>query len=541
MSKRSKQKKRTVRRSSTNQAARARAERGASYAIDGQNLSLARIADLVDSGSRITLSKEALTRVKQSRQLVEKLAAGDQPLYGINTGFGVLARQRIPAQDLEKLQENLILSHAVGVGDPVPVEIVRLMLLLKAHGLAVGLSGARSSVIDYLLRFYNEHITPVVFTKGSLGASGDLAPLAHMTLALLGFGDVVAKGEKESAAKAMRQLRLQPLRLKAKEGLALINGTQFMAAYAVHCLLRIQRLIVTADLAAAMTLESIRGSAAPFDQRIARARPHRGQSAVAARMRQLLQGSEILPSHINCQKVQDPYSIRCVPQVHGAVQDAFEHARRVTETEINSATDNPLVFPEGDIVSGGNFHGEPIAFVLDYLAIAVAELASISERRLYLLLGGDTLGDIKLPKLLMHDTGLNSGFMLPQYTAAALVSENKIFAHPASVDSIPSSLGQEDHVSMGATSATKLLEVVNNSETVLAIEMMSAAQALDFIHPLKAGRGVEAAHAELRKQISFAESDRLFHHDIQTALELVRSGVLVHAAESVVGELLLEN
>src|ERR1700736_1067783 len=537
MSKRSKQKKRTVRRSSTNQAARARAERGASYAIDGQNLSLARIADLVDSGSRITLSKEALTRVKQSRQLVEKLAAGDQPLYGINTGFGVLARQRIPAQDLEKLQENLILSHAVGVGDPVPVEIVRLMLLLKAHGLAVGLSGARSSVIDYLLRFYNEHITPVVFTKGSLGASGDLAPLAHMTLALLGFGDVVAKGEKESAAKAMRQLRLQPLRLKAKEGLALINGTQFMAAYAVHCLLRIQRLIVTADLAAAMTLESIRGSAAPFDQRIARARPHRGQSAVAARMRQLLQGSEILPSHINCQKVQDPYSIRCVPQVHGAVQDAFEHARRVTETEINSATDNPLVFPEGDIVSGGNFHGEPIAFVLDYLAIAVAELASISERRLYLLLGGDTLGDIKLPKLLMHDTGLNSGFMLPQYTAAALVSENKIFAHPASVDSIPSSLGQEDHVSMGATSATKLLEVVNNSETVLAIEMMSAAQALDFIHPLKAGRGVEAAHAELRKQISFAESDRLFHHDIQTALELVRSGVLVHAAESVVGEL----
>jgi histidine ammonia-lyase len=537
MSKRLKQKKRSAFHSS----GRARPARSSSYGIDGKNLSLDRIADLVQVDSKITLSKEALVRVKESRRLVEKLAAGNQPLYGINTGFGVLARQRVPAEGLEKLQENLILSHAVGVGDPVPVEIVRLMLLLKANGLAVGLSGARPTVIDFLLRFYNEKITPVVYTKGSLGASGDLAPLAHLTLALLGFGDVVSNGEKESAAKALERLGLEPLRLKAKEGLALINGTQFMAAYAVHCLLRIQRLIVTADLAAAMTLESIRGSAAPFDRRIAQARPHRGQSAVAARMRQLLQGSEILPSHINCQKVQDPYSIRCVPQVHGAVQDAFEHARLVTETEINSATDNPLVFPEGDIVSGGNFHGEPIAFVLDYLAMAVAELASISERRLYLLLGGDTLGDIKLPKLLMHDTGLNSGFMLPQYTAAALVSENKVFAHPASVDSIPSSLGQEDHVSMGAISATKLLEVVKNSETVLAIEMMSAAQALDFIHPLKAGRGVEAAHAELRRRISFAESDRLFHHDIETALELVRSGVLIRAAESAVGALVLEN
>jgi histidine ammonia-lyase len=284
-------------------------------------------------------------------------------------------------------------------------------------------------------------------------------------------------------------------------------------------------------------LESVRGSASPFDPRIHAARPHPGQIRVASIVRQLLTGSEILPSHVDCPKVQDPYSIRCVPQVHGAVRDAFDHARRVVEIEINSATDNPLVFPEGDILSGGNFHGEPLAFILDYLAIAVSELASISERRLYLLLGGDTLGEVKLPKLLMKDTGLNSGFMLPQYSAAALVSENKVLSHPASVDSIPSSLGQEDHVSMGATSATKLLEVIKNSETVLAIELMSAAQALDFIHPLKAGKGVEATHAEIRKHISFAETDRLFHVDIQTALRLVQSGSLIRAAESAVGRL----
>jgi histidine ammonia-lyase len=286
-----------------------------------------------------------------------------------------------------------------------------------------------------------------------------------------------------------------------------------------------------------MTLEAMRGSATPFDARIHAARPHPGQQETADNVRRLLIASEILPSHLNCGKVQDPYSLRCVPQVHGAVRDAVRHARTTVETEINSVTDNPLVFPNGDVLSGGNFHGEPLAFALDYLAIATAELASISERRLYLLLLGDTMGDKKLPKLLMSDTGLNSGFMLPQYAAAALVSENKILAHPASVDSIPSSLGQEDHVSMGAIAATKLLEVVNNTETVLAIELMSAAQALDFIHPLKAGRGVEAAHAEVRRHLAFAEADRLFHNDIQTALELVRSGALISATEQVCGQL----
>jgi histidine ammonia-lyase len=510
---------------------------GVGAVVDGKNLTLKSVARLLESKARLDLAQEALEAVKRSRAIVETRARGEKALYGINTGFGVLAHERIPSKDLERLQHNLILSHAVGAGDEVPAEIVALMLLFKVNGLAVGLSGVRPVVIEYLIRFYNEGVYPIVYTKGSLGASGDLAPLAHLTLPLLGLGEVYRGEIRMPASQVLKELGLAPLRLEAKEGLALINGTQFMTAYAVHCLLRIQQSLVTADVVAAMTLESIRGSAAPFDARIHEARPHPGQKKVAARMRQLLRGSQILPSHIDCPKVQDPYSIRCVPQVHGAAWESFEHARQVIERELNSATDNPLVFDDGDIVSGGNFHGEILAFVMDYLAIATAEIASISERRLFLLLGGDTLGELKLPKLLMKDTGLNSGFMLPQYLAAALVSENKIFAHPASVDSIPSSLGQEDHVSMGATSATKLLEVVKNAETVLAIELMSAAQALDFIHPLKAGEGIEAAHAEFRKHISFAESDRLFHDDIQVALEVVRSGKIVNAAESAVGAL----
>ena len=510
---------------------------GVGWLIDGKSLRLATVAKLLESGAPIELAGEALEAVEKSRKIVQQQAAGPKALYGINTGFGALAHQQIPAKDLERLQQNLILSHAVGAGEEVPPEIVALILLFKANGLAVGLSGVRPIILEYLIRFYNEGVYPIVYTKGSLGASGDLAPLAHLTLPMIGLGEVHYHGAKVPSARALKQLGLSPLRLEAKEGLALINGTQFMTAYAAHCLIRIQQLLVTADVVAAMTLESIRGSAAPFDPRVHAARPHPGQIRVAARMRQLLRDSQILPSHIDCPKVQDPYSIRCVPQVHGAAWEVFEHARQVIDRELNSATDNPLVLENGDIVSGGNFHGELLAFVSDYLAIATAEIASISERRLFLLLGGDTLGDIKLPKLLMKDTGLNSGFMLPQYLAAALVSENKVFAHPASVDSIPSSLGQEDHVSMGATSATKLLEVVKNAETVLAIELMSAAQALDFIHPLKAGAGVEAVHSEFRKHISFAESDRLFHDDIQVALRFLRSGAVVKSAEAAVGAL----
>jgi histidine ammonia-lyase len=508
------------------------------HLLSGEGLSLAVIRDLRRARAWLGLTAEANGRVAASRAIVDRLQAGERSYYGINTGFGALAHTRIAPGDIDKLQENLILSHAVGVGREIDPQIVQLMLLLKINALAIGLSGVRPVLIEYLLHFHNAGISPVVYAKGSLGASGDLAPLAHLTLALLGLGEVwLPDGRKAPAAAALATMGLAPLRLKSKEGLALINGTQFMAAHAVHALLRIEDLLKTADLTAAMTLEAMRGSATPFDARIHAARPHAGQIETAENVRRLLADSEILPSHINCGKVQDPYSLRCVPQVHGAVRDAVRHARATVETEINSVTDNPLVFPNGDVVSGGNFHGEPLAFALDYLAIATAEIASISERRLYLLLGGDTMGEKKLPKLLMSDTGLNSGFMLPQYAAAALVSENKIFAHPASVDSIPSSLGQEDHVSMGAIAATKLLEVVTNTETVLAIELMSAAQALDFIHPLKAGRAIEAAHAEVRRHLAFAEADRLFHHDIQTALGLVRSGAPVEAAEDVCGPL----
>ena len=505
--------------------------------LSGKDLSLARLRRAIDRKERLTLTPDARRRIKASRTIVDRLHDSDEPHYGINTGFGILAHKRVPPADIEKLQENLILSHAVGVGDEVPAPMVRLMLLLKVNGLASGLSGVTPRLVDYLIRFYNEDALPIVYTKGSLGASGDLAPLAHMVLPLLGLGEMDFRGKRRKATDVLKTLGLKPLRLQSKEGLGLINGTQFMAAYTVHCLLRVENLCRTADIAAATTLEAARGSAAPFDARIHDARPHHGQRDVAHNMRALLDHSEILPSHAHCAKVQDPYSLRCVPQVHGAVRLALAHARDVVETEINSATDNPLVFENGDVISGGNFHGEPLAFVLDYLAIATAELASISERRIYMLLHGDTIGDVKVPKLLMKDTGLNSGFMIPQYTAAALVSENKVFAHPASVDSIPSSLGQEDHVSMGSISATKLLEVVKNTETVLAIEFMCAAQGLEFLRPLKAGRGVEAAFAAVRKVIPFAQADRLFHHDVQTALDLVRSEQLIAAAEKVAGPL----
>ncbi|HYC71388.1 MAG TPA: histidine ammonia-lyase [Opitutaceae bacterium] len=506
-------------------------------ALTGSDLTLARLRQTVARRERIALAPAARRRVRASRAIVDRLHDTDEPHYGINTGFGALAHKRVPPADLERLQENLILSHAVGVGDEVPADIVRLMLLLKVNGLAVGLSGVSEQVIDYLIRFHNAGALPVVFTKGSLGASGDLAPLAHMVLPLLGLGQMNFEGRRRPARDVLRRLGLAPLRLQSKEGLGLINGTQFMAAYGVHCLLRVENLLKTADLAAATTLEAARGSAAPSDPRIHAARPHPGQRDTAANLRALLRGSEILPSHAHCAKVQDPYSLRCVPQVHGAVRLAFTHAREVVETEINSATDNPLVFANGDVISGGNFHGEPLAFVLDYLAIATAELASISERRIYMLLHGDTIGDLKVPRLLMKDTGLNSGFMIPQYTAAALVSENKVLAHPASVDSIPSSLGQEDHVSMGSISATKLLEVVKNTETVLAIEFMCSAQGLEFLRPLRAGRGVEAAFAAIRRVIPFAQADRLFHDDVQTALELVRSERLAAAAEKAAGRL----
>ena len=455
--------------------------------------------------------------------------------YGINTGFGILAQKRIPPEQIRELQRNLLLSHAVGVGELAPKEVSRLMLELKVHALGIGLSGVSLATFQRLLDFSELALVPAVPSRGSLGASGDLAPLAHLALPLIGLGHFWDSGGTRAleAGPVLEARGLEPVELAAKDGLALINGTQMMSAYgcsvAVHCL----RLVKAADLVAAMSLEALQGSVRPFDSRIQEARPHPGQGTVAANVRRLLTGSEILESHRHCGKIQDPYCLRCVPQVHGASRDALNYCVGVLETEINSVTDNPLVFPNGDVISGGNFHGQPLALALDFAAIALAELASISERRTYLLLGGHD----GLPALLMRETGINSGFMIPQYTAASLVSENKVLCHPASVDSIPTSLGQEDHVSMGSIAALKLYQVHANVEMVLAIELLTAAQALDYRRPLRPGRGVEEAHRFVRQAISHTEYDHGFQDDFTASRDLVRRPGLIEAAEKAVGEL----
>ncbi len=466
--------------------------------------------------------------VHAGRQRLQHALAAGGTIYGVNTGFGALARQRIPPEQLHLLQRNLLLSHAVGVGEPLPLPVSRLMLQLKIHALGYGYSGVSLPTFQRLLEFEQRDLIPVVPSRGSVGASGDLAPLAHLVLPLIGQGEFwSADGRSRRAAAAvLAEAGLEPLELAAKDGLALINGTQFMAACGAYVLERALRLAATADLAAAMSLEALQGSIRPFDARLHALRPHAGAMRVAAHIRLLLQQSEILESHRHCGKVQDPYCLRCVPQVHGASRDALAHAATIVETEINSVTDNPLVLDDGEVLSGGNFHGQPLALALDYAAIALAELASIAERRIYLLLEGHD----GLPRLLMRQTGLNSGFMIPQYTAAALVSENKVLCHPASVDSIPTSLGQEDHVSMGSVAAIKLLQIYENVETVLAIELLTAAQALDYRLPLRPGRGVEAAHQCIRRRIPHREADYCFHEDLEPIRELLRGPELLAAA-----------
>ena len=465
--------------------------------------------------------------VSASRQRVLNALEDGSAHYGINTGFGALAQKSIASDELVRLQRNLLLSHACGVGDPVPMEITRLMLQLKIHALGLGYSGISEKTFNQLLNFHEQDIVPRVHSRGSVGASGDLAPLAHLFLPLIGRGEVWGKNASEfiDAATALDSGGLAAIELQAKDGLALINGTQLMAAYGAWVLEHVGRLQTTCDILAAMSLEALQGSAAPFDSRLHAVRPHPGQQAVAANVIKMLNGSEILESHRHCGKVQDPYSLRCVPQVHGASRGALAHAIDVVETELNSVTDNPLVFENGDIISGGNFHGQPLALSLDYAAMALAEFASISERRTYLLLGGHD----GLPTLLMQDTGLNSGFMIPQYTAAALVSENKILCHPASVDSIPTSLGQEDHVSMGSISALKLFGVLKNTIRVLAVELLTATQALDFRTPLKPGHGVQLAHDRVRGDILHADEDYEVRTDLDTCAELIRDGSLVNA------------
>ena len=503
------------------------------FVLDGGKLTLEALDRAWGRRLEVEIDERIWTQIDKSAEVVRKIAAGTTAAYGINTGFGHLCNKRIEPDQVASLQTNLILSHAVGVGDPAPDAIVRWMMLLKIFALTHGVSGVSRQTIDVLRRMLNADILPVIPTQGSLGASGDLAPLAHMVLAMIGKGTVRVDGRVESADKAISRAGIAPAVLGPKEGLGLINGTQFMAAYGAALVVHARRLFKYADLLGCMSLEGFSGSIKPFDERLNRLRPHPGALQTADNIRRMMAGSQILESHIDCDRVQDPYSLRCMPQVHGASRDAGQHAATIFEIEINAVTDNPIILDGQDVISGGLFHGQPLALALDYLAIALAELASISERRIYLLLSGAA----GLPVSLMKDTGLNSGFMMPQYTAAALVSENKGLCMPASVDSIPTSLGQEDHVSMGARAAVKGWQVLANTKTVLAIEQLCAAQALDYRAPLRPGIGPAIALREIRKVIVHAERDRLFGEDIEASLDLLCTNRVVEAVEREIGPL----
>lgn len=456
------------------------------------------------------LSESARQRIAQSAAHVQQMVQTGQTVYGITTGFGALAGTRISAEETTNLQYKILQSHSVGVGNPVPVEIIRLMLITKLHSLAQGYSGVQLATLERILWFLENDVLPVVPEKGSVGASGDLAPLAHLFLPLIGLGEVSYQDKKRPAAEVLQQLGVAPISLGPKEGLALINGTQFILAFAIKAVERMHYCLEAADIIGAMSLEALTGTKAPFDARLHRLRPFRGAQVVAQRLCALLEDSDIMQSHVDCGRVQDPYSLRCMPQVHGASRNAWLHLKMLTEIEAASVTDNPIVFGENDTVSGGNFHGQPLALPLDYACFAAAEIGNISDRRCYLLLEGKW----GLPLLLMNQVGLNSGFMIPQYTTAALVSENKTLCFPSSADSIPTSLGQEDHVSMGSISGRKLTQVLENLEFILAIELLCACQAIEFRRPLKSSAVLEEAHHFVRQFVSFAEEDRVFSADI---------------------------
>ncbi len=497
--------------------------------IDGTALTIEDVVDVARHGRRVQVTEGAWDAVAASRAIVDDLVARGEVAYGITTGFGEFAHVNIDPGQVTELQRNLLMSHAVGVGEPLPRQVVRAMMLIRANTLARGYSGVRRALIERLILLLNEDIVPVVPRRGSVGASGDLAPLAHMALPLIGMGKVWVGEIQVDAAEACRDLGIEPLELAAKEGLALINGTQFMAGAGALITYDALRLLADAQVVAAMTLEALMGSLAPFDARVHELRPHLGQSIVAANIRTLTEGSAITESHASCARVQDAYSLRCIPQVLGACRDQIMNARSAIEIEINSVNDNPIVFPDGDIISQGNFHGEPLAFALDGLAIAVAEIGSIAERRIERLVNPDLSEGLK--PFLVDKGGLNSGYMIAQYVAAALVSENKIHAHPASVDSIPTSANQEDHVSMGSISALKLSQVLRNVRSVIAIEAMCAAQALDFKadEGLAAGAGSTIAHQAIRAAVPRLEEDRILSDDVAAIEALLRAGGLQNA------------
>ena len=481
-------------------------------------LSFEQVRDFIEKKPILFITDSAKQKIQTCRDYLDKLLAEKHELiYGINTGFGFLQNVEISKEQIHQLQYNLLQSHACGLGDEVPADIIRLMLMLKIKSLSYGHSGVHISTVDRLADMYNNNILPVIYTQGSLGASGDLAPLSHLSLPLIGLGEVYVNNSKTKSADALQKMNWQPLPLQSKEGLALINGTQFMSAYGMYCLHKASRLLTIADLVCALSFDAFHCCADPLHEAIQNIRPHKGQGQTAAIIRKLLSGSSIAEQ---CKpQVQDPYSFRCVPQVHGATKDVFENVLNVFLTEINSVTDNPNIFPDEDLIlSGGNFHGQPLALHLDFLCIAMSEIANISERRTYQLISGQR----GLPLFLVQDAGLHSGLMIPQYTAAGIVSENKQLCTPSSVDSISSSNNQEDHVSMGANAAVKCLRVINNVEKVLAIEWLTAAQALEFRRPERSSEKIENLVAEYRKVVSFNTADRVLHDDMRKTISFLR-------------------
>ena len=490
------------------------------------HLSIGICLDIASGKTKGIINKETGDKVFASWLEVEKIVHAGNAVYGINTGFGPLCDTRISEADTSQLQINLLKSHSVGVGKPIPQEIAKLMLITKVHALAQGYSGIALQTLERIIWHIDHDIIPVVPEKGSVGASGDLAPLAHLFLPLIGFGEVFINGDKFAAADVLQQHGLQPLSLGPKEGLALINGTQFILSFAVKAVQRLDDLLNQADLIGAMSLEGLMGSARPFDERLHELRPYKGTKLVANRLHTLLKDSEICNSHIDCDRVQDPYSLRCMPQVHGASRNAWLHLKELTEIELNSVTDNPIIFNADDTISGGNFHGQPLAMVLDYATIAAAELGNIADRRCYLM----SEGRYGLPKLLTSNAGLHSGLMIPQYTTAALVTENKTLCFPASADSVPTSLGQEDHVSMGSISGRKLHQVIDNGEYIQAIELLYAAQAMDFRRPLQSTPVVEACHQLVRENVPHILDDRIFSDDINALHQLIIAGSFLKTA-----------
>jgi histidine ammonia-lyase len=490
--------------------------------LDGNSLTLAQ-TEAVARGEKVSLLREARERVERARRFVEQIIARDELVYGINTGFGKLSEVTIPTEQLRELQINLVRSHACGVGEPLPESIVRAMMLHRANVLAKGFSGCRAVVIETLIAMLNAGVHPVIPSRGSVGASGDLAPLAHLAMVVISEGEAIFNGERMQGGEALRRAGIEPLTLEAKEGLSMLNGTQGMTATGGLALLAAGRLVEAADVIGAMSLEALRGTPVAFDEKIQSVRPHAGQSASAKRLRELIEGSEIRESHRDRRadlRVQDAYSIRCMPQVHGAVRDALAHARQIVEIEINSATDNPLVFANaGEILSGGNFHGEPLALAFDYAAIAVADLGTISERRIERLVNPDLSG---LPAFLSPHPGTNSGMMIAQVAAASLISENNVLAHPASTTNLPTSANKEDHVSMGMTAALKLAQIVRNVEHILAIELLCAAQGLEFLKPLRPGPRLAEVHRRVRERVPAMERDMPLSGYIESLKVVVR-------------------